>query len=167
MDERTRYGAYLMELTQAKEAARQGALSDIAAVKGLVGAMGQSFTTTLFAFQQINTLKSDVDFLMSLVQAHDEPWVRTVMSALLRRPLRTLRNRYHLHQTADLHEKASDLVPAVTRDQLLNLTRGLVEYHNFLSRTLRMLLPFYELSLVFEGHRVVTGAPDTASTHSD
>ena len=165
MAERTRYEAYLTELAEAKEAARQGTLSDIAAVKGLVGAMGQSFTTTLFALQQVNTLKSDVDFLMSLVRTCDEPWVRTVMSALLRRPLRTLRNRYHLHRTADLHEKASDLIPALTGDQLLNLTRGLVEYHNFLSRSLRMLLPFYELSLVFEGHRALTGAPDTATTH--
>ena len=105
MGEKARYDEFMATLATAKEIARSGDCADVDAAERLVGAMGQSFTTMMFAFAQVNSLKSDVDFLTSLVQQHDEPWVGTVAAALLRRPVKTLRTRYRLEQTADLQEK--------------------------------------------------------------
>jgi hypothetical protein len=37
--------------------------------------------------------------------------------------------------------------------ELLRMLRGLFEYHNFLVRGIRDLLPFHELSVLFEEHK--------------
>lgn len=146
----------LAEIAKAMEMTRIGESPDVVAVQSLVGAMGQSFTTTLFAFQQVSALKSDVGFLMSLCRQHEEPWVRTVSSMLLARPVKTLRTRYALNMTADLHVKAAAAAAGAAPSELLQMLRGLFEYYNFLVRGIRDLLPFHELSVVFEGHKRLT-----------
>jgi len=130
--------------------------ADVARVKELRGAMGQSFTTTIFAFQQASTVKDGIAFLAALAEKHPrEAWVATVAAEQLRRPVGTLKTRYALLDTAALHEEAAGLAGALDGAALLRLARAFIVYYGFLLRRLRDLLPFYELSVAFEGQKLI------------
>lgn len=150
------FGAFNEEMARAKEAMRVGEAPDVERVRRLVGAMGQSFTTTIFAFQQVSTLKSNVTFLARLAGKYDEPWVRTVAEELFKSPLNTLRTRYQLSDTADLMEKAAALTRGLSNQEIVAVSRSFIEYLGFLARRIRDHLPFYELSIAFEGHKFMT-----------
>jgi hypothetical protein len=129
---------------------------DLKRVKQLRGAMGQSFTTTIFAFQQASSVKDGVAFVAALAEKFPrENWVATVAAEQFRRPINTLRTRYALHDTAALHEDAARLASTLDGAGVLRLARTLIVYYAFLLRRLRDLLPFYELSIAFEGHKLV------------
>ncbi|HEY6434348.1 MAG TPA: hypothetical protein VIZ17_20435 [Acetobacteraceae bacterium] len=150
--------ATLEQLTARIEAAtvtlHKGEAEDVRRVTQLLGAMGQSFTTTIFAFQQASTVRDGVGFIASLAEKFSaEPWLPTVAAEQFRRPAATLRARYALHDTAALHEEAARLAPGLDGVALLRLTRTMIVYYAFLLRRLRDLLPFYELSVAFEGHK--------------
>ncbi len=135
---------------------------DLGRVDSLVGAMGQSFTTTIFAFQQVSTVKSDVAFLLKFAGGNENVSIevaRLVASNLLANPVNTLRKRYKLVDTADLFEKASQLAGgAASKDELVTILRSLLEYLDFLARRIRVRLPFHELSVVFEGMKRLAAA---------
>jgi hypothetical protein len=129
---------------------------DVRRVKQLRGAMGQSFTTTIFAFQQASTVKDGIAFIAALAEKHPrESWLATVAGEQLRRPVNTLKTRYALLDTAALHEAAARLAPTLDGAALLRLTRSFIVYYAFLLRRLRDLLPFYELSVAFEGQKLI------------
>lgn len=129
---------------------------DVARVRQLVGAMGQSFTTTMFAFQQASIVKDGIQFLSGLAEKFTgEAWVAAVAGEQLRRPINTLRTRYALKDTAAFHERASKLAPKLGGAEIIALTRALIVYYGFLLRRIRDLLPFYELGVAFEGQKIV------------
>jgi hypothetical protein len=148
--------AFLADLAPASETMRAGDPQDIQRLRRLPGAMGQSLTITVFGFQEANTIKSNLNFLLKLVDRHDEPWVGTVVSEMLASPARTVGKRYALSDTAALLERAAKLAPGLAGEEMVTLLRRLLEYFNFTSRRLRDLLPFHELSVTFEGHRYMT-----------
>ncbi len=132
----------------------KGEAEDVRRVTQLLGAMGQSFTTTMFAYQQASTVRDGVGFIASLAEKFStELWLPIVAAEQFRRPVATLRARYALHDTAALHEDAARLAPGLDGAALLRLTRTMIVYYAFLLRRLRDLLPFYELSVAFEGHK--------------
>jgi hypothetical protein len=148
------YDAYLAELKAATEEMRVGPAADVQRVHDLVGAMGQAYTTTMFALTQTTTMKSAVSFALDMVQKHAKTdWTRTVAAATLKSPLGTLRSRYKLLDTADLIEKAAGLVKDLDDTRLVELLRWVNQYITFLIRRIRSMMPFYELSIAFEGHR--------------
>ena len=129
---------------------------DVARVRQLMGAMGQSFTTTIFAFQQASTVKDGIQFLAGLAEKFGaEPWLAAVAGEQLKRPVNTLRTRYALKDTATFHERASKLAPTLGGGEIVALTRALIVYYGFLLRRIRDLLPFYELGVAFEGQKIV------------
>lgn len=149
--------SFLAEIRGASETARTGHPGDLDRVRKLVGAMGQSFTTTVFAFQQASALKDSAHFIAAMAEKYpNEPWVATVASEMLRRPVNTLKTRYALTDTAAIHEQASKIAAGLNGRELLDLARRLIEYHGFLVRRIRDLLPFHELGIAFEGHKVVS-----------
>lgn len=149
---------FLEHIRSVAETARVGATPDVEAVRNLVGAMGQSFTTTIFAFQQVSQLKSNMDFLAALAQKHSDGWVAVLAGELFRRPINTLRTRYALQETADLYAQAANLAGSLTNEQLVDLARRMIEHHGFLARRIRDMLPFYELACTFEGCKVMDEA---------
>lgn len=148
--------AFLADLAPASETMRAGDPQDIARLRRLPGAMGQSLTITMFGFQEANTIKSNLNMLLKLVDKHDEPWVGQVVSTMLASPVRALGKRYALSDSAALMERAAKLAPELSGPDMVNFLRRLLEYFNFTSRRLRDLLPFHELSVTFEGHRYMT-----------
>lgn len=146
----------IARIEAATDALHAGEGPDVARVKQLRGAMGQSFTTTIFAFQQASTVKDGVTFVAALAEKFPrESWVSTVAAEQFRRPINTLRTRYALLDTAALHEAAAGLAGTLDGAGLLRLARTLIVYYAFLLRRLRDLLPFYELSVAFEGHKLI------------
>jgi hypothetical protein len=129
---------------------------DVKRVKRLRGAMGQSFTTTIFAFQQASSVKDGIAFIAALAEKYPrESWLATAAAEQFRRPVNTLRTRYALLDTAALHEDAGQLAETLDGAALLRLSRAFIVYYAFLLRRLRDLLPFYELSVAFEGQKLI------------
>jgi len=144
------------KIEAATAALHAGEGEDVKRVKQLRGAMGQSFTTTVFAFQQASSVKDGIAFVAALAEKFPrESWIATVAAEQFRRPVNTLRTRYALLDTAALHEEAAHLGSTLDGADVLRLARTLIVYYAFLLRRLRDLLPFYELSVAFEGHRLV------------
>jgi hypothetical protein len=134
----------------------RGEAGDVARVRQLLGAMGQSFTTTIFAFQQASTVRDGVAFIADMAGKYPtEPWLGTVAAEQFRRPVGTLRTRYAMRDTADMQEAAANLAPELNGDELLRLARTMMVHYAFLLRRIRDLLPFYELSVAFEGHKQI------------
>ncbi len=135
---------------------QQGKAEDVSRVSRLLGAMGQTFTPTIFAYQQASSVRDGVAFVAALAEKHGaEPWVQTVAAEQFRRPINTLKTRYAMHDTAALHEQAAAAVVWLDGAETLELARALMVYHAFLLRRLRDLLPFYELSVAFEGQKLI------------
>jgi hypothetical protein len=148
------YNTYMSDLRKATETMRVGEPGDVQNVHDLVGAMGQSFTTTVFAFQQVSTVKSNIGLVLGLVEKNkNADWTRIAVEAALKSPINTLRTRYNLQGTADLMEKAVPLIKSADDGDLIELMRLISVYLTFLARRVRSFLPFYELSIAFEGHR--------------
>jgi hypothetical protein len=147
---------FLSDLAIASEAMRMGEPEDIRQLRRLPGAMGQSLTITMFSFQQAEGMKSNLNFLLKLADKHDEPWVSTVTGELLASPIKTFGKRYQLTNSAALLERAAGLAVGLSGDEMIPFLRRLLEYFNFLSRQLRSLLPFHELSVTFEGYRYMS-----------
>lgn len=148
--------ALISRIEAATAALHAGEVEDIRRVKQLLGAMGQSFTTTIFAFQQASSVKDGITFVAGLAEKFpDQSWVATVASEQLRRPINTLRTRYALLDTAAIYEEAAKVAATLDAAGVLRLARTLLVYYAFLLRRLRDLLPFYELSVAFEGHKLV------------
>lgn len=146
----------IAKIDAATAALHGGEGADVARVKQLRGAMGQSFTTTIFAFQQGSSVKDGIAFVAALAEKFPrESWVATVAAEQFRRPVNTLRTRYALLDTAALHEDAAAMAGTLDGAGVLRLARALIVYYGFLLRRLRDLLPFYELSVAFEGHKLV------------
>lgn len=151
-----RLDALITKIAAATATLEESQGDDVKRVTQLRGAMGQSFTTTIFAFQQASTIKDGIGFLAALAEKFPrENWVATVATEQLRRPVNTLRTRYALLDTSGLHEEAANLAESLDAAGVLRLARALIVYYGFLLRRLRDLLPFYELSVTFEGHRLV------------
>jgi hypothetical protein len=148
------YQSYMAELKAATEEMRVGDASDVKSIHDLVGAMGQSYTTTVFAMQQATTTKTSIAFALGLVEKYKKTeWTKIVVEATLRSQLNTLRTRYKMIRTADLIEKAAGFVAALDDATTIDLLRWINQYLTFLTRRIRSMLPFYELSIAFEGHR--------------
>lgn len=146
----------IAKIEAATLALHAGEGADVGRVKQLRGAMGQSFTTTIFAFQQASTVKDGAAFIAALAEKFPkESWVATAAAEQFRRPINTLRTRYALLDTAALHEEAARLAGTLDGAGVLRLARALIVYYGFLLRRLRDLLPFYELSVAFEGQKLV------------
>jgi len=156
MEKGTALDGLLKEIAKASETARVGNAEDVTRVKNLVGAMGQSFTTTIFAFQQASAVKSDIMLVIGLAGKYKEPWVATVASEVLSSPVKTLQSRYAMKDTAELMAKAAEVAKTLNSEQMITLFRRLQEYYTFLIRRIRDLLPFYELSIAYEGYRFMT-----------
>lgn len=156
MGKNANFDQLMKDLAAASETMRAGDPEDIARLRRLPGAMGQSLTITMFGFQEANTIKSNVNFLLRMLDKHEEPWVSTVTSELLAASVKALGKRYQMSDSAVLLERASVVAGEVSGEELLALVRRLLEYTNFLSRRLRDLLPFHELSVTFEGYRYMT-----------
>jgi hypothetical protein len=151
-----RLDGLIAKIEAATAALHAGEGQDVKRVKQLRGAMGQSFTTTIFAFQQASSVKDGIAFVAALAEKFPrESWVSTIAAEQFRRPVNTLRTRYALLDTAALHEDAASLGPALDGAGVLRLARTLIVYYAFLLRRLRDLLPFYELSVAFEGHKLI------------
>jgi hypothetical protein len=134
-----------------------GEAADVARVKQLRGAMGQSFTTTIFAFQQASAVRDGIFFVAGLAEKHaGESWVATVAAEQFRRPVNTLSTRYALRDTAAMQQEAAAICGELGNADILRLARTMIVYYGFLLRRLRDLLPFYELSVAFEGHKLIT-----------
>ena len=145
---------YMDRLKAAAEEMRTGEPGDVQNIHDLVGAMGQSFTTTMFAFQQVSTVKSNVGLVTGLVQKNKgADWTRIAVEAALTSPINTLRTRYNLQSNADLLESAVPHVNSLGDAELVHLLRWISVYLTFLARRARSFLPFYELSIAFEGQR--------------
>src|SRR5690554_4835332 len=113
---------YMDRLKAATEEMRAGEPGDVQNIHDLVGAMGQSFTTTMFAFQQVSTVKSNVGLVTGLVQKNkDADWTRIAVESALTSPLNTLRTRYNLQSTADLLEAAAPHVKSLGDADLVDL----------------------------------------------
>ena len=148
------FAGYMDALKTATEEMRVGDPGDVQNAHDLVGAMGQSFTTTVFAFQQVSTVKSSISFVTGLVEKHkSSDWTKTVVEAALKSPINTLRTRYNLQATADLLESAVPLVKSLQDQEMIDMLRWIGVYLTVLARRVRSFLPFYELSIAFEGHR--------------
>ena len=148
--------AFIARIEAATEALHSGQAEDVRRVSQLLGAMGQSFTTTIFSFQQASTARDGVAFIADLAQKYPaEAWLGTVAAEQFRRPVNTLRTRYAMRDTADMHEQAAKLAAGLDGAALLRLARTMMVYYAFLLRRLRDLLPFYELSVAFEGHKQI------------
>ena len=148
----------MAKIEAATETLHAGEGEDVKRVKRLRGAMGQSFTTTVFAYQQASSVKDGLAFVAALTDKYPrENWIAVVAAEQFARPVNTLRTRYALQDTAALHEEAARVTGALDGADVLRLTRALIVYYAFLLRRLRDLLPFYELSVAFEGHKLVTG----------
>lgn len=148
--------ALLDKINKATLTLHQGKAEDVSRVSRLLGAMGQSFTPTVFAFQQASTARDGVAFIAGLAEKYGaESWLQTVAAEQFRRPMNTLKTRYAMHDTAALHEDAAALSASLNGEQMLGLTRALIVYYAFLLRRIRDLLPFYELSVAFEGQKII------------
>ena len=146
----------IARIEAATTAASAGASDDVARVRQLRGAMGQSFTTTVFAYQQASTARDGIAFVAALAEKFPaENWVATVAAEQYRRPVNTLTTRYAMRDTAALHGDAAALCAGLSGADLLRLARAMLVYYAFLMRRLRDLLPFYELSVAFEGHKLI------------
>ena len=155
-DSAGRLDELVAKIEAATSALHAGEGEDVTRVRQLRGAMGQSFTTTVFAFQQASSVKDGIAFVAALAEKFPrEGWVATVAAEQFRRPINTLRTRYALLDTAALHAEAADLGGTLEGAGVLRLARALIVYYAFLLRRLRDLLPFYELSVAFEGHKLV------------
>jgi hypothetical protein len=152
----TTLAALLSHIDEAVERLTGGDSADVARVGQLRGAMGQSFTTTIFAFQQASSVRDSIFFIAHLAEKFAaDPWVATVAAEQFRRPINTLSTRYALRDSAAIQQAAADLCPALSNADLLTLARGMIVYYGFLLRRLRDQLPFYELSTTFEGHKLI------------
>ncbi len=148
------YQGYMTTLKAAAEEMRVSDASDVKNVHDLVGAMGQSYTTTVFALQQATTTKSMIAFAEGLVAKHaNAGWTKIVVETTLRSQLNTLRTRYKMTRSAELIEQAAGLVAGLDDAETIDLLRWINQYLTFLIRRIRSMLPFYELSIAFEGHR--------------
>jgi hypothetical protein len=148
----------MSKIETATETLHAGEGEDVKRVKHLRGAMGQSFTTTIFAYQQASSVKDGLAFIAALTEKFTgENWIALVSAEQFARPVNTLRTRFALHDTATLHEEAARVARALDSASILRLTRALIVYYAFLLRRLRDLLPFYELSVAFEGQKLVAG----------
>jgi hypothetical protein len=151
-----RLDEFISRIETATAALHRGEAEDVRRVSQLLGAMGQSFTTTVFSYQQASTVRDGVAFLADLAQKYPaEAWLSTVAAEQFRRPVNALRTRYAMRDTADMHEEAARLAADLDGAALLRLGRTMVVYYAFLLRRLRDLLPFYELSVAFEGHKQI------------
>jgi hypothetical protein len=61
-----------------------------------------------------------------------------------------------MEDTAAIMNKAAEVAPTLDSNQIVSLFRSLQEYYGFLTRRIRDLLPFYELSVAFEGYRFMS-----------
>lgn len=156
MVDKTELDAFLSDLAAASEEMRMGEPEDVRQLRRLPGAMGQSLTITMFGFQATDAMKSNINFLLRMVAKYDEPWVPTMASELLASPAKTYAKRYQLTNSAALLERAAAIAAELSGDELTSFLRRVLEYFNFLSRQLRSLLPFHELSVTFEGYRYMT-----------
>jgi hypothetical protein len=146
----------IARIESATAAVHRGEAEDVRRVSQLLGAMGQSFTPTVFSLQQASTVRDGVAFIADLAQKYPaETWLGTVAAEMFRRPVNTLRTRYAMRDTADMHEAAAALAAELDGAALLRLSRTMIVYYAFLLRRLRDLLPFYELSVAFEGHKQI------------
>ena len=146
----------LDKINRATLTLHDGKAEDVSRVSRLLGAMGQSFTPTIFAFQQASSARDGVAFVAVLAEKYGaESWLRTVAAEQFRRPVNTLKTRYAMHDTAALHEGAAALSPSLNGEQMLGLARALIVYYAFLLRRICDLLPFYELSVAFEGQKII------------
>jgi len=152
----TALDALIARIEAATTTLSAGAAGDVARVRQLRGAMGQSFTTTIFAYQQASTVRDGIAFIAALAENFPgESWIGTVAAEQFRRPVNTLTTRYALRDTAALHTDAAALCGGLSGADLLRLARAMLVYYAFLLRRLRDLLPFYELSVAFEGHKLI------------
>ncbi len=148
------FAQYIERLKKATEEMRVGEPTDVQNVHDLVGAMGQAFTTTMFALQQVSVVKSNIGLVTGFVEKNKgAEWTRTAVEAALKSPINTLRTRYNLQTTADLLEGAVPHLKTLGDGELIDLLRWIGVYLTFLARRARSMLPFYELSIAFEGHR--------------
>jgi hypothetical protein len=129
---------------------------DVGRIKQLMGAMGQSFTTTMFAYQQAITVKDGIHFISVLAEKYGaEDWLGIVAGEQFRRPINTLRTRYAMLDAAALHERAGKVAPGLRGPEIVALSRALIVYYAFLLRRIGELLPVYELATVFEGQKLM------------
>lgn len=148
--------SYLKYLEKEKTKVKAQEADDLKKVKTLVGPKGQSFSTTIYTFQEVEVIRKRIHFLRSvLLNELEEEQIRKVTFLVLSSDVKKLHIRYHMDDTADILEGASKLVSSLNKEELESLFKNLGEYFNYLHRAIRTMIPFYELSLTFEGVKLV------------
>lgn len=146
------------DLVTAMTALNEERAEDLRRLDGLMGAMGQSFTTSVFGFFQINALKDTIGTFLDLaVDARLAPDAfRLVFGEIAGKQRGALTRRYKLLDTAGFLGTIDGFIQ--TSDDRQGWRQVLVhffEYLSFLNRRLRDRLPFHELSVAFEGAKRV------------
>ena len=142
---------FLKDLEKEKTKLKNQKADDLKKIKNLIGAMGQSFSTTIYAFQYAEIIRSRMVFLRSISNDLEEEQIKKTTFLALKSFIKILHVRYHLDDTADILESASKLVSSLDKEELESLFKNLLEYLNYLVRAIRTMIPFYELSVTFEG----------------
>ena len=144
--------SFLQNLEKEKEKAKTQEADDLKRVKNLIGPFGQSFSSLIYAFQYVEEFKSFLHFLRTtLLSELEEEQIKKIAYFVLSSNMKSCRNRYEMKDTADILEDASRLVTSLDKEKLEILFKNLLEYINYLDRGIRTMIPFYELSLTYEG----------------
>ena len=99
--------SYLKYLEKEKMKVKIQEADDLKKIKNLVGPMGQSFSTTVYTFQEVEAIRSLIHFLRSiLLNELEEEQIKKVSFLVLSSYIKTLHIRYHLDDTADILESA-------------------------------------------------------------
>jgi hypothetical protein len=144
--------SFLKNLEKEKTKVKTQEADYLKRVKNLIGPFGQSFSTLIYSFQYVEEFKSLIYFLRStLLNELEEEQIKKVTFLVLNSNIKSFRVRYEMTDTADILEDASKLVSSLDKEKLEILFKNLLEYINYLDRGIRTMIPFYELSLTYEG----------------
>jgi hypothetical protein len=155
------------QLRAATRVVREGTSPDVERIYHRRMANDQALTVTIFGMAAVDGLRRDCNLLLGLRTRYQlsTTQARQVAADLLAGHADTLRRRYGLSDTAELvltYAAAIQTTDEVEAWTLLQ--REMNDYLHYLSHAIAVHIPWHELSVAFEGARVVNVGYDRRLT---
>jgi len=156
----TSVDAYIDDLEAESRAIRSEESEDLDRMRECKGAMNQGMSVHLIALNSIASAHADTNLFQRMVSSDGfdlpvEEVAGIAGDAFLDR-VEGFRERYCLENVAALLERLPDALDSVSDEKtFIDLVRKLRAYLNHLQFQIAARIPFHELSVAFEGRRVI------------
>jgi hypothetical protein len=156
------------QLRTATTVVREGTSPDVERIYHRKMANDQALTVTIFGMGAVDGLRRDCSLLLNLRTRYQcsTTQAQQVAADLLAGHADTLRRRYGLSDTAELVLLYAAAIQA--NDDVADWTllqREMNDYLHYLSHAIAVHIPWHELSVAFEGARVVNAGYERQLTH--